>query len=82
MSQDEYERCLRESRAFERRRVAERLLIGMMRSREVNVHSWTPSDVDDTAKLAEDLAQALVRRLAAREESEISNRRWGATEAV
>jgi hypothetical protein len=82
MDHDEYVIALRESRAFERRRVAERLLITIMRGREVNVHSWTPADVDDTAKLAEDLAQALVRRLAAREESEISNRRWGATEAV
>lgn len=70
---------VRNSRMEQRRYIAKDLLIALMANRDVNVHSWAVSDVDDTAKLAEDLAHALVRRLAAREEAEIAAGKFGAT---
>jgi hypothetical protein len=73
---------LRNSRAEQRRYIAKEVLIEILRmSPRGKLYDYY-KDADDVAKQAEDLAHALVRRLAAREEHEIEHGVYAATERI
>lgn len=83
MDYTEYTQHLRESRAFMRRMLAQRIMRDIIRNEQhAKGQIETYWSVDGLAQFAEDTAQALVRRLAAREENEIANGVWAATERV
>ncbi len=76
---DKYD-YLRNSRADQRRYIAKEVLIEIIRMTPRGELYHFHKDPDALAKQAEDLAHALMVRLAAREEAEMRAGRFGATE--
>jgi ABC-type arginine transport system ATPase subunit len=79
---DEYINALRESRAFVRRQLAVRIARDLANNpgfAEDADGKLEPDVADQIAKFAEDIAQALIVRLAAREEVEIARGKMGGT---